>query len=36
MPYSTLPSNGALASYRSWIFRNSRIQGFDVSPVGGR
>ena len=36
MPYSTLPSHGALASYWSWIFLNSWIHGFEVSAVEGR
>jgi hypothetical protein len=36
MPYSTLPSNGALLSYLSWIFLNSWTHGFDVSVGEGR
>src|SRR5436189_3409347 len=36
MPYSTLPSNGAFASYWSWIFLNSAIHGFEVSATDGR
>jgi hypothetical protein len=31
-----LPSNGAFASYWSWIFLNSVIQLFDVSVGEGR
>ena len=36
MPYSTLPSNGSLGMYWSWIFVNSAIQSLDVSLLGGR
>ena len=36
MPYSTLPSNGALLLYCSLTFWNSLIQLLPVSSASGR